>query len=81
MTFGGTLMFLLGIYLEQVMPKTFGVQKKPCFCFESKKKPVKSNKVDKSIDEIRGKYFETKYLDQNSYEPINREQSEKEAND
>jgi len=70
-------MFLLGIYLEQVMPKTYGQRKRLCFCFECKA-TKKSNKVDKSLNE-EDPDFETKYLDKNCYEPITREQFEKQT--
>lgn len=36
------LWFLLGMYLEAILPKEFGQRRHPCFCF---KKRVISNKT------------------------------------
>jgi hypothetical protein len=59
------------------MPKTFGQRKRPCFCFECKS-TKRNNKVDKSMHEDDAD-FETKYLDKDSYEPMTREQLEKQS--
>ena len=78
---GGTLMLVVGFYLEYVLPKTYGQSRNPCFflsCLYSlkhlKAKPGAS--VDPE-DEVE--MHELKYLNKNNFEPVPREIAQKEA--
>lgn len=75
---GGLNIFLIGLYLEFVLPKTYGRKKHPCFflmCCCSKKRNVHQISdvpVDANDDEKQST-FETKYMDAKNYEGVPRE--------
>mgnify|MGYP006950321785 CR=1 FL=1 len=60
-------MLLLGLYLENVMPKTYGARKHPCFCFLRCCKKKQSTLNRPLQDDIGD--FETKYLKAECFEP------------
>lgn len=70
-------LYVLGIYLEAVTPKTYGQYVHPCFCLGCPWKRKKRSSVaamEPSIDTSTREYltgnkeFETKYLNQQCYE-------------
>ena len=73
-------MTLLGIYLELVMPKTYGGRRSPCFfitdCFEKREREkIDNTEVGEDAD------FETQFLNKNCYEAPSRAQVAKEETD
>lgn len=74
---------LLGFYLDQILPRTYGERKKCCFCFTmccKRPTPVVENEEFDASEQNRRKSlkdnkneidpFETKYLDKENYEPV-----------
>lgn len=75
---GGVLMILLGLYLENVLPKTYGARKHPLFCLKCKscKKSQKTfNNRPAPDNDIE---FETRYLKPECFEPAPHEIRSKE---
>jgi hypothetical protein len=69
---GGLNMFFIGMYLEQVLPKTYGERKHPLFfvgCRFKTNKGMNSQVLHQSNDETENN-FETKYLKEEYYEPV-----------
>jgi ATP-binding cassette, subfamily A (ABC1), member 3 len=84
---GGIQLFLLGLYLEYVLPKSYGKRRNPCFCLTWICDRLKARKnmayyleedsgSDQDDDEVTK--FETKYLKKNAYEGVPREVAAKE---
>ena len=69
----GMIMLLLGLYLEMVLPKTYGQRKHPLFClgFPCKKKEPKIKILTE--DCVEGDNFDTQYLKPDNFEPAPRE--------
>jgi hypothetical protein len=69
MILSGSMMILFGLYLEMIMPKTYGQRKSLCFCFtENYGRRITNNQVVTTGNEIEAD-FETAYLDKDCYEP------------
>lgn len=65
MTVGGLLMFVIGLYLDNVLPKAYGVRKNPCFCITcgfSLLNPARHKRKVKPFSEIEERNHELKYL-------------------
>jgi len=64
MTMAFFYLLLIGLYLDEVLPKTTGKRKNPCFCFMGcRKKKVTSVANDNQKDyEVNDPDFELKYL-------------------
>lgn len=78
MIVGGINLFLIGLYLEYVLPKEFGRRRHPlfflmCCCNKSEKKTTTA------VDIIADGDHETQYLDKNCYEGVPQEIARKEA--
>lgn len=78
---GGMNLFIIGLYMEFVLPKTYGRKRHPCFFLMCccKKKGKTGQVSDKpGNDDEKQVAFETKYMDSTRYEGVPREIAQKE---
>lgn len=74
-------MLLLGLYLENVMPKTYGARQHPCFCLKRlrcKRRLIDTFDIQPQADADDDQHFETKYLKPECFEPAPHEMQAKE---
>ena len=69
MIVSGWMMLVLGFYLEQVMPKTFGTRKHPLFFIGCPWKCKRRAVIDDSSNINASSEFDTRYLRADCFEP------------